>query len=360
MIHNLPRSVWIVLALACGSGPAEPVEIERMDGLQGFEAALDSVRVALEIPAFGVAIAEDEQIVWSRGLGYSDIEEGVLATGVTSFHLASLTKTFASTVIMQLVEQGLVDLDDPVTDYGIDLPSSGVIRVRHLLNHTSEDVPGSYYRYDGSRFAQLDRVIEHATGRTFADLLNERILRPLDLRHTAPNVRQPTAFAVTGLGLADFQRNMAKPYELEGGEVVASEYPSYFGVSAGLIASARDMARYSIAIDQGQFLQPATWDSVFTPAISNDGETLPYGLGWFIYWNQGVKFEWHYGWWDANSSLIVRVPQQQLTFVVLANTSRLSAAYGLGGDANLMRSHVAKLFVDAFVFGSEPLPQGHQ
>jgi len=357
---SVQRSAVVVLALACGSGPAEPLGVERMDGLQGFEAALDSLRVALRVPAFGVAIVEDEQIVWSRGLGYADLEEGEIATGNTSFHLASLTKTFASTILMQLVEQGLIDLDDPVADYGIDLSSSGVIRVRHLLNHTSEGEPGSHYRYDGSRFGQLDRVIEHATGRSFADLLNEQILRPLDLHHTAPNVRQPAAFAVTGLDLADFKRNMAKPYELEEGEVLPSEYPSYFGVSAGLIASARDMARYSIAIDQGEFLQPTTWDSVFTPAVSNDGETLPYGLGWFVFWHQGVKFEWHYGWWNANSSLIVRVPQQRLTFVVLANTSRLSAAYGLGGDANLMRSRVAKLFIDSFVFGSEPLPRGHQ
>ncbi|MDH3458377.1 MAG: beta-lactamase family protein [Gemmatimonadota bacterium] len=64
---------------------------------------------------------------------YADLENGTPATGATSFHLASLTKTFASTIIIQLVEHGLVDLDDPVSDYGIDLPSSGVIRVRHLM-----------------------------------------------------------------------------------------------------------------------------------------------------------------------------------------------------------------------------------
>lgn len=359
-VHRVRYAALVLLVLACGSGPGEPVVVERMDGLQGFEAALDSLRVGLRVPAFGVAIVEDEQVVWSRGLGHADLESGTLATGTTSFHLASLTKTFASTIIMQLVEQGLVDLDDPISDYGIDLPSSGVIRIRHLMNHTSGDVPGSSYRYDGSRFAELDKVIEHATGRSFAELLNEQILRPLDLHHTAPNVRQPTAFAVTGLDLTGFKANMAKPYEFESGEVVASEYPSYFGVSAGLIASARDMARYSIAIDQGEFLQPATWDSVFTPAVSNDGETLPYGLGWFIYWHQGVKVEWHYGWWNGNSSLIVRVPQRRLAFVVLANTSRLSAAYGLGGDANVLRSDVAKLFIDSFVFGNEPLPEGHQ
>ena len=95
---------------------------------------------------------------------------------------------------------------------------------------------------------------------------------------------------------------------------------------------------------------------MFTPAISNSGATLPYASGWFIYHYQGVELQWHYGHWTGNSSLIVRAPERRLAFVVLANTSMLSAAYGLGVDANVMRSDVARLFVESFVLGDEPLP----
>jgi CubicO group peptidase (beta-lactamase class C family) len=348
----LPLLVW-----ACGSSTTEPaaaVQVVPVQGLEGFEARLDSLRVELQIPGLSAAIAKDGEIVWSEGFGYADAEAGRPATPTTPFHLASLTKPFAATIVMQLVEQGTVSLDDPVSDYGIDLEEDGVVRVRHLLTHTSEGVPGSHYRYNGGRFGELDHVIENATGRSFGDLLVERILEPLQLRHTAPNPNHH-AFSRTGLSREAFMAEMAAPYELRD-SVYRTAQPTYFGAAAGLVASAEDMATFSLAIDAGRFLEPETWDSVFTPAISNTGQTLPYGLGWFIHYHLGVKLEWHYGYWDSNSSLIVRVPEKRMTFVVLGNTNMLSRPYHLGVDSNVLRSDVARLFIDAFVLGDEPLP----
>jgi CubicO group peptidase (beta-lactamase class C family) len=304
------------------------------------------------------AIVEDGQIVWARGFGYATVESGHAATSATPFHLASLTKPFAATIVMQLVEEGLVDLDDPVSDYGINRSSPGVIRVRHLLTHTSEGMPGSGYRYNGDRFGDLDQVIQSASGRSFAELLVERILDPLELRNTAPNPRQPWAFLLTGMDRDEFLANMAAGYEVSGSRVLPRQHPSYFGSAAGLVASAEDMAMFSIAIDAGHLLTPQTWGQVFTPAISNAGAALPYGLGWFIQDYQGVTLQWHYGYWTTNSSLIVRAPAQGLTFVVLANTQTLSSPYGLGVDNNVMRSEVARTFVEDFVLGDEPLPSG--
>ena len=142
----------------------------------------------------------------------------------------------------------------------------------------------------------------------------------------------------------------AQGYEVKGEDVRPKEHPDYFGTAAGLVASARDVAAFSMAIDEERFLSPETWADVFTPAVSNSGETLPYGLGWFIQEYQGVTLQWHYGYWTTNSSLIVRVPQRGLTFVVLANTQTLSSPYGLGADDNVMRSDVARLFIEEFVF----------
>ncbi|UCC71470.1 MAG: beta-lactamase family protein [Gemmatimonadota bacterium] len=346
--------------LACDSSPTEPagpVEVVPMEGLEGFEAELDSLRVELQIPGISAAIAKDGEIVWSMGFGYADAEEGRPATPTTPYHLASLTKPFAATIVMQLIEDGLVDLDDPVSQYGVDLEADGVIRVRHLLTHTSEGVPGSHYAYNGGRFAELDRVIRVATGRTFGELLVERILQPLQLSHTAPNPRH-RAFYLTGLDRDAFVAEMAAGYELRGSEVYPMGQPTHFSSAAGLVASAEDVATFSLAIDDGQFLEPETWGSVFTPAVSNTGETLPYGFGWFIHYHEGAKLEWHYGYWDSNSSLIVRAPETGMTFVVLGNTNMLSRPYGLGLDSNVMRSDVARLFVESFVLGDEPLPGG--
>ena len=337
------------------TGPAQ-IEVTYERDLSGFPATLDSLRVRLRIPGMSAAIARDGAVEWARGFGLASSEAGHAATATTPFHLASLTKPFGSVILMQLAEAGLVDLDAPVSDYGVDLPSSGIIRVRHLLTHTSEGFPGSHYQYSGARFDYLGRVIQSASGRSFAELLVERILQPLALSNTAPNPLQPAAFALTGLNRAQFLDRMAAGYEARGDQLFPLPHADYFGVSAGLIASAEDVAVFSLAIDEGRFLETDTWEEVFTRATSNSGAVLPYGLGWFIQDYQGSRLQWHYGYWSTNSSLIVRVPERALTFVVLANTPQLSAPYNLGIDNNVMRSDVARLFVEAFVSGDEPLP----
>ena len=331
MIRHVCTSVaTAAVFLGCGSDPVfdpdDDIQVARTPGLQGFESRLDSIRVQLQIPGMAASIAQDGEVVWARGFGEADAESGRAATGTTPFHLASLTKPFAATVLMGLVEEGMLSLDDPVSRYGVSLPDPDAVQVRHLLTHTSEGVPGSAYSYNGNRFGFLDRVIENATGRSFGALLVERILEPLALGNAAPNPIQQAAFALTGQDREGYLARMAAGYELVGGRVEPRPHPDYFGTSAGLVASAEDVARFSIAIDQERLLRPETWRQVFTPAVSNGGATLPYGLGWFIHDHQGVELQWHYGYWTTNSSLIVRVPDRRLTLVVLANTPQMSAA----------------------------------
>ncbi|HXC70081.1 MAG TPA: serine hydrolase domain-containing protein, partial [Pyrinomonadaceae bacterium] len=148
-------------------------ELER---IPRFETLLESLRQELKIPAYSAAIVKDQKVIWAKGFGYADVENKIPATEHTAYHLASLTKTFASTILMQLVQEGKVKLDDPVSKYGITLESDGVIRVRHLFSHTSEGNPGEQYRYNGNRFAELDKVIEKASGKSFAELLIANIL----------------------------------------------------------------------------------------------------------------------------------------------------------------------------------------
>ena len=152
------------------------------------ETLLENLRQELKIPAYSAAIVKDQKVLWAKGFGYADVENKIPATEHTPYHLASLTKTFASTILMQLVQEGKIKLDDPVSKYGITLESDGVIRVRHLFSHTSEGNPGEQYRYNGNRFAELDKVVEKATGKSFAELLIANILDPLGMNETAPNV----------------------------------------------------------------------------------------------------------------------------------------------------------------------------
>lgn len=335
--------------------PTGPVEVIPEVGLQGFEADLDSIRLALRIPGMAAAIAKDGEIVWSRGFGFADVDQGRPATDTTSFYLASVTKSIAAIVLMQLVEEGLLDLDTPISEFGLSVESQGSVTVRHIFNHTSEGVPGVQHRYSGNRYILLGEIARQVSGRTFPRLLRERILEPLGLRHTAPDVSVIPAFLEAGLNRHTFMANMAMPYSLDGGQVVRSGFPSHFSPSAGLMGSVRDIAAISIALDQEEFLEPVTKEVMLSPTVVIPGDSLHYGLGWFVQWHDGVKIEWHGGEWDSQSALLVRVPERNMTFVAVANTRRMSGAYRMGlGD--VMESGVGRLFLEAFVFGDEPLP----
>jgi CubicO group peptidase (beta-lactamase class C family) len=314
-----------------------------------FALELDALRVAHDIPGMSAAVVAEGEIVWSAGLGQADPADDIPATPTTSYHLASLTKPYAAVLIMQLVEQGLVDLDDPVTRYGIDMESAGTIRLRHLLNHTSHGVPGDAYRYDGARYANIAAVFEVAAGKSFGELLVERILVPLQLEQTAPNVDAPE-FDLTGLDRDAFRANIAAPYAVTTDGLVPSVYRRSFSPAAGMVGSVEDMARFSIAIDEHRLLSEEATRVMFTPAVSNAGAVLPYAVGWFVTPVRGVVVQWHYGWWDATSTLIVRVPARHLAFVVMANTDAMSSRHQRLGAGELLDSPFARLFLDSFVF----------
>jgi CubicO group peptidase (beta-lactamase class C family) len=344
--------VVFVAALWRAAIAAEPVK-----DVAQLEERLEQLRRDVKIPAFSAAIARGDRIVWAKGFGLADVERQVPAAPTTGYHLASLTKTFAATVILQLVEEGKIDLDAPVSQYGVALEGEGVIRVKHLLSHTSGSVPGTRFSYDGNRFAELTRVVEKASGRSFAQLVCERIIAPLGLEHTAPNLRDSVSFALAGLKPATFDANLARGYRLgKAGGFERVEYPPHFNCSAGLISTVLDVARFSMALDSGKLLSARSLERAMTKTVTDDGRKLPYGLGWFVLEHKGAKLVWHYGLWTGNSSLIVKVPEQKLTYVILANSERLTSSY-FHGRGELLTSPFARAFVEGFVTGDGELPE---
>ncbi|HEX6367581.1 MAG TPA: serine hydrolase domain-containing protein [Longimicrobium sp.] len=311
-----------------------------------FAARLDRLRRDAGIPGLVAVVARGDQIVWQEGFGYADEARQRPVTAQTSFHLASLTKPFTSIVLMRLVEEGRVSLEDPVSMYGIAVNSPGVVRVKHLLTHTSEGEPGSHYRYNGDRYALLDQVIVKGAGHTVAELIVKQIIHPLGLAQTAPNPQSGPDFELTGYDRAHFMAGMAQGFSSDGRSREA--YPASFSGAAGLVSSAADMVRFSNALDTPALVSGATLEKIFTPATSDSGKRLPYGLGWFVQQYGETRILWHYGFWTANSSLIIKVPDQGLTFVLLANTDMLSRPYNLGADEDVRRSPYARAFLEVF------------
>lgn len=323
-----------------------------------FSAALDSIRIQLKIPGMAVAVKKGNFILLQRGYGFADTEKHVPATDQTTFRVASVTKTFTSTLIMQFVEQGKLKLDDPVGKYGIDL-NNPKITVKHLLTHTSEEVPGSHFQYNGYRFGLLGPILEKVSGIPFYRLLTENILIPLNMTSSAPSItpEQVNEYGSQNASVIPFFNtvfnSLAKPYELTStGNIKRIDYLNEFGAFGGLATNVTDLMKYSDAIDRHQLVSKAGQKMIFTPNNTDTGMTTPYGLGWFVQSYKGKEYYWHYGQTNGESALFVKVPSLRLTLVVMCNTDELSQPFPLG-DGDLMMSPVGTLFYHFFIDGDK-------
>jgi CubicO group peptidase (beta-lactamase class C family) len=363
--NRLLYALTLVFLLAsCGQAfikPVSPAGSDREIYAQ-FEAKLEHLRQELKIPGFSAAIVKDQELVWAKGFGYADLDpdDPVRASPDTPYRLASVTKPIAATLIMGLVEEGVLDLDDPISEYGVDLQGEGVIRVRHLLTHTSEGIPGTHHDYNGDRYGLLGAVVEGATGVSFRELLRERILEPLKMVNTAPNYSQCEVaryLASSDLELdridARVNRELARPYQLDPSyKVVEGAYPSGFSPAAGLISTVLDLAKFDIALDQNVLLAQETKEEMFTPAFSTHGDRtdLMYGLGWYTQEYQDIRLIWHSGRWPPSvSALYLKAPDENITFIILANTAHLTTPFPLG-DGDVLYSTLALTFYETFLF----------
>lgn len=330
------------------------------DSFAGFAQELEQIRQALKIPGLSAAIVQDQTLVWAQGFGYADIENSIPATADTPYHFASVTKPFAATLLMQLVEEERLTLDDPVSRYGIQLQSPD-ITVWHLLTHTSDGNPGSAHDYDGNRYGLLARVISGAADESFGRLLSERFLLPLEMTHTAPNTSWAWAGAegyLASMGIGDLYhhfpevyQNVARPYQFDTSyNNVPSSYSLHFSPAAGLIGSVTDIAKFDIALDNDELIQPATKAEMFSPAIANSGKPLIYGLGWYTQNYNDTRIIWHSGGWSPSvSALYLKVPDENLTFIALANNYNLTRPYPLD-SGDVLYSTPALAFYKHFVF----------
>jgi CubicO group peptidase (beta-lactamase class C family) len=257
------------------------------------------------------AIGCGGSVRWSSGFGSADVAGGVPATPETVFHIASLTKTFTSIIVLQLTAEGRISLDDPVSMYGVQL--AGDPLVRHLMSHTSDPPAGTRFRYDGDRYGLLDAVVLHGSGDPFAQAVVERVIGPGGLTRTAPSS-----------AAAALEDALAQGYDGDGDPV---PYPTNVGASAGLLSTVLDLVAYAAAIEEGRLYPPGGSALAFTPARTPAGAELPHGLGWFVDERPEGTVVWHFGSWIGNSALLVLAPGRGASFALLANSDRLSTPF---------------------------------
>jgi CubicO group peptidase (beta-lactamase class C family) len=319
-------------------------------------ARLERLRQDLSIPGMAAAVVYNDQIVWMQGFGYADVDRQVPATPHTPFHVASITKTVAAVAILQLVAQGKVQLDAPASTYGAPVPAG--ITVRHLLSHTSNGVPpGAHFMYDGNRYGALEDVVKSASGLDFGTYVARYILRPLHLQETAYADGRGYKDEPRGIDFSKVLKQVAKPYAVGAqGQIVHGTYYSYFGTSAGLISSVFDLAKYAVALDMGALLPKAQLQAMWTAQQRPDGSALPYGLGWFVQPYEDLQVVYHFGVWGGCSSLLLKVPERKLSFILLANNERLSSLFDFLGPHGVASSPFALTFLHSFALAGGKVP----
>jgi CubicO group peptidase (beta-lactamase class C family) len=330
----------------------QTTELDRRLAL--FVRYLEPLRMQAIVPGLSAAIVRGGHIVWESGFGYADVDRRLAAAPDTPYRIASLTKTFASALLMQCVERGTLELDRSMLAYGAVVPDASAT-VRHVLSMTSDAAAGSRYRYDGDRYATLTTVADTCAGLPFRQALRTHILDRLAMTDSVPgqDLEAPSAAVAALFDEATLARyrsviaRLAKPYATTSGRAALADYPPHgISAAAGLISTVRDLAKYDRALDDHLLLRNDLQSLAWTPFALTGGQQSPYGLGWFTQTTGAGQAVWHFGLWPTFSSLILKLPERGATLILLANSDGLSARFPLAtGDVTV--SPFAAAFIAA-------------
>lgn len=203
----------------------------------------------------------------------------------------------------------------------------------------------------------LCTIIRSYEGKSFAELLVENIIDPREMTRTIPSISESHRDQVLAERAkyyrvgdeGDFILSEWPPKEvLEALKMAGLEYTSSVDAGAGMISTVLDLAKFDVAMDKNLIVSEKSKEAMFTATISDSGQPLPYGPGWFIQEHKGAKLVWHYGWApDAYSSLILKVLDEELPLILLANSDGASAPFNLGAGS-VLKSPFAITFINLF------------
>ena len=336
-------------------GPAPQATFRPTPAFDELETGLENLRRLLRIPGLAAGVMAGGELVWAKGFGYADLEKRVDAAADTPWHIASVAKTLSAVIVLQLVEEGKLSLDDPLERFGIPSGRRGTVRVRHILSHTSERTPGTFFRYSGRLWEHLAQVIRMVFGETL-----QRQPRRADHPASGPQRhRAQPGDRCGGLSLRKPQGPLGRP--LHDGRRVPSEED---GIRPRILRRRRHVhfdPRHGRdprrprrgTVVEARFGRKRCSLRSSTPS----GKALPHGLGWFVQTIHGRRVIWHFGWHpDHASALLVRVPERNVSFMVFANSDKLSQPFNLL-RGNVLNSPAALLFLKNIAFRGEISPR---
>jgi CubicO group peptidase (beta-lactamase class C family) len=329
---------------------AEAVQAE-LDSLTGAANALERV------PGISLCILDGDQ-VHQFVSGIANGLSGETVRPDTLFRIASITKTYTATLVMQLVDAGHIDLDRPVVEqlpeFRLSRPEdTAAVTPRHLLTHTSgisgdiefppergddavqkwvarlADVqplfsPGVTHSYSNAGFNVLGRLVEHVLGMTWQDAVREKITGPLGLRNTVtlPEEVLPKLHALGNR--TDVEKGELRPIETWDADRGSAPCGEISASAGDVIAFARMHLDGGLAPDGTRLLSEATAASMAEPQIKlpRHGIADAWGLGFELYASGDQLIPGHGGNVDAQTSMLYLVPSRHAALALLTNSDR--------------------------------------
>jgi len=343
MLSGKFLGVAALVAAALGA----PAEAEVPRDLRARADAIVAAAYPADGPGGAVIISRGGETLYTAGRGLADVETRRPITPDTVFRLGSITKQFTAAVVMQLVQEGRLSLDDPITRFFPDYPQpGGAATVRQLLQHTSgiqsytaipgfmaeaniarpytteqmialfRDLPsptppGQEWAYNNSGYVMLGAIVERVTGMPWHQAVAERITRPLGLSTIGYGVDRESGAAA-----------MARGYS--GSDQVRPAMNIHMSVphaAGALVGTVGDLARWADALHHGRVVDQASYAAMTTPAALPEGRTHPYGFGLGLDAVRGRPAVGHSGGIPGFTTDSVYVPSENIFVAVFANSN---------------------------------------
>lgn len=270
---------------------------------QEIDAKFTAAVASPSVPGINVAIADKDGVLWAKGYGWADVENHVAMTPLHKMRIGSVAKIITTAAMMRLYDQGKINLDTAVRDYVPAWPShhpkitlrqlaSHTAGIRHyngnefLLNKPFKDVtssldifkndplkfqPGEGHSYSTYAWSLVSAAVEGADGtRDFKQIVKEEVFQPLRMIDSSFDEQY---------SLID---NRQRPYSWVDDHLENAPQTdhSYKWAGGGFIASPSDISRFAVAHLNGHYLKAATTKMMFTNATLNNGDKVPFGVGW--------------------------------------------------------------------------------
>ena len=329
------------------------------------DAYLEPLRQQAGIPGMSAAVISEGELIWEKSYGFANVATRERATPDTPYLVGDMSGTLAAVLLLQCVEIRRISLDDPFSRYGLSSPEPEAT-LRGLLSHQTAAGAKDAFLYSPERYTALASLMEWCAPQPYRKSVAHRILNRLAMRDSVPGtdlIAQDLPLPDGLFDAEDLDRyrkilgRVAVPYKVTGRtRVERSELPiAPMSASGGLVSTIRDLSRLDrelrftqdpeLVSEQSVLLRPETLAVAWTPAADRTGAPVPMGLGWFVQDYRGERLVWHFGLVpNAYSSLILKIPSRNVTFILLANSDGLSAPFNLpAGDVT--KSVFASLFL---------------